>query len=100
MATRIADRPLAKKSSKTRVGVSEVRPRRFTTLMGFTVESEPMPDNPSETLYTLTHRDLPGMVLGDSDPWQALLCGLDAASHMLRQQMEAGEKLPMQFRSR
>jgi hypothetical protein len=38
------------------------------------------------------------MALGDSDPWQVLLCGLEAASQMLRQQMEAGERLPMESR--
>ncbi len=99
MATSLAVRPRAKKSSKTQAARPKARSsRRFATLMGFRLESEPMPDNPAETLYTLTHPDLPGMALGDSDPWQVLLCGLEAASQMLRQQMEAGERLPMESR--
>jgi hypothetical protein len=95
MATKLAARPKPRKSSKAR-NLGSARPsREFTTLMGFKIESEPMPDNPAETLYTLTHPDLPGMVMGDSNPWSVLLCGLDAAGRMLRHQMESGEQLPV-----
>jgi hypothetical protein len=100
MATKLADRPGVKKPLKTSAAARTQQPQRFATVMGFTLESESMPDNPAETLYTLTHPDLPGLVLGDSDPWQVILTGLDAAGHLLRLQMEAGEKLPMKSSGR
>ena len=72
----------------------EESPEQFSTLLGFKMFCEPMPDNPQELLYTLMHPDLPGLVYGDSDPWKLLLSGIEAAGRIFKRRMESGEPIP------
>ncbi len=70
--------------------------RTQKTLLGFVLESEPMPDDEREILYTLTHPDLPGLAYSGTDAWETLIAGVQAAGRMLQDRMEAGQKLTIE----
>jgi hypothetical protein len=73
----------------------EDRAQHYTTLFGFEVRSEPMPGNEQETLFTLTHAQLPGLAYSESDPWGCLLAAMETAMRITQGRMESGEPFPL-----